>query len=144
MIKYLRKKSDNFYLFNRYPVTKQFVKFSVVGSSNTMVDFLVYLFLTRALAIYYIFAAIISFIVAVTWSFYLNRRWTFRHSGKNSTNQYLKFFIVNTVVMILNLSSLFILVDLFGFYDLVAKLVAAIFLAVLNFSLNRFWTFKTS
>lgn len=144
MINFFRKKSNNFYLFNRYPVTKQFVKFSLVGSSNTIIDFLVYLLLTRLFNLYYILAAVISFIVAVTWSFFLNRRWTFSHSGKNATSQYIKFFIVNTVVMVLNLSSLFVLVDLFNFYDLIAKLVAAIFLAVLNFSLNRFWTFKTS
>lgn len=142
MIRYLRRKSDSFYLFNRYPVTKQFVKFSLVGSSNTVIDVIVYFFLTRFVDFYYILAAFISFIVAVTWSFFLNRRWTFRHSGRDMTNQYIKFFTVNTFVMVMNLSSLFVLVDVFGFYDLVAKLCAAIVLALVNFSLNKFWTFR--
>ncbi|NCN07267.1 GtrA family protein [Candidatus Falkowbacteria bacterium] len=142
MINFFRKKANSFYLFNKYPVTKQFVKFALVGSSNMVVDFVVYLFLTRNLHMYYIVAAVMSFVVAVTWSFFLNRKWTFSHNGKNTTSQYIKFFAVNTIVMVLNLSSLFILVDLFNIYDLVAKLIAAVFLAILNFSLNKVWTFR--
>lgn len=142
MISYLRNKSNNFYLFHKYPVTKQFVKFGLVGSSNMLIDISIYWLLTRMFDIYYMLAAVSSFVVAVTWSFYMNRRWTFRHNGSDTSKQYVKFFVVNTIVMILNLSSLFVFVDIFGFYDLAVKLAAAVVFALINFSFNKFWTFK--
>ncbi|MDO8669176.1 MAG: GtrA family protein [Candidatus Buchananbacteria bacterium] len=142
MINYFRKKSENFYLFHKYPITKQFVKFCLVGSTNMVIDISVYWFLTRVFNIYYILAAFLSFVLAVTWSFFINRRWTFRHGGKDTTSQYVKFFAVNTVVMILNLSFLFILVDWLDLYDLAVKLLAAIVFSLVNFSFNKLWTFR--
>lgn len=142
MINYLRKKSADFYLFHRYPVSKQFVKFCLVGFTNMAIDILVYWLLTRLFNYYYILAAICSFAVAVTWSFFINRRWTFRHTGSDMASRYFKFFTVNTIIAFLNLTSLFILVDWFGFYDLAVKVVAAIILALLNFSFNKLWTFS--
>lgn len=143
MISFLREKSDNFYLFHKYPVTKQFIKFCLVGSTNMVIDIFVYWFFTRIFNVYYLLAAVFSFAIAVSWSFFMNRRWTFRHHGHNTTNQYVKFFVVNIIVMVLNLSFLFILVDLFGFYDLAVKLVAAIVFSLVNFSVNKLWTFRT-
>lgn len=144
MINYFKNKSDNFYLFHKYPVAKQFVKFCLVGFTNMSIDVLVYLVLTRGFEVDYIRAAMASFVVAVTWSFFMNRRWTFRHGGTDTANQYVKFFVINIGIMVLNLSSLYILVDWFGFYDLVAKISVAVILALLNFSLNKIWTFKGS
>jgi len=143
MINYFRSQSDNFYLFHKYPVTKQFVKFCLVGFTNMAIDILVYWFFTRLFNIYYILASVLSFVVAVTWSFFMNRRWTFRYNGLDMTSQYVKFFVVNISVMVLNLSFLFILVDWFGVYDLLAKLMTAVVLAIVNFSVNKLWTFRT-
>ncbi|MEK7072152.1 MAG: GtrA family protein [Patescibacteria group bacterium] len=143
MISFLREKSDNFYLFHKYPVTKQFIKFCLVGSTNMVIDIFVYWFFTRIFSVYYLLAAVFSFVVAVTWSFFMNRRWTFRHNGHNTTSQYVKFFVVNISVMVLNLSFLFIFVDWFGFYDLIVKLAAAVVFSLVNFSFNKFWTFRT-
>src|SRR3989338_2042691 len=142
MIGFLRQQSANFYLFNKYPITKQFIKFCLVGFTNLTIDIFIYWLLTRALGLYYLVAGVISFVVAVSWSFFMNRRWTFRHNGSDTASQYVKFFVVNVIVMILNLSSLYIFVEWFDFYDLAVKLVAAVIMAFINFGLNKFWTFK--
>lgn len=141
-IKKWRQKISDFYLFQTYPITKQFVKFCLVGFTNLFLDILVYWFLTRIFHWYYLAAAIISFIIAVSWSFFLNRRWTFRHQGKDITHQYFKFFIANIISMGLNLGLLYLAVDWLGIHDLLAKFLVAVVVAFFNFSLNRFWTFK--
>ncbi|MEK7653523.1 MAG: GtrA family protein [Patescibacteria group bacterium] len=144
MIRKIRERANNFYLFQKYPVSKQFVKFCLVGTSNMILDILVYWFLTRIFNLFYLLAAVCSFIVAVSWSFYFNRRWTFRHLTGNPTNQYLKFFVANAVSMVLNLFLFFLLVDVFKVYDLLAKLMVAVIVAFFNFSLNKWWTFRKS
>ena len=143
MISYLKTKSDNFYLFHKYPITKQFIKFCLVGTTNLILDVFIYWLLTRAFDVYYMLAGVLSFVLVVTWSFLINRRWTFRHQGQDTTNQYVKFFVVNVIVAILNLSALYIFVEWFDFYDLAVKLAAAVVMAFINFGLNKLWTFKT-
>jgi putative flippase GtrA len=134
----------SFFLFKKYPVTKEFVKFCLVGFTNLLIDIFVYWLLTRWLGFYYLLAATMSFAVAVSWSFYFNRRWTFRHLHHNILRQYLKFFVANAISLFANLSLFFLLVDLLALYDLLAKLLVAVIVAFLNFSLNKFWTFRPS
>lgn len=122
---------------------RQFIKFSIVGSSNTLVDFVVYIFLTRALSVYYMWAAVMAFVVAVTWSFYFNRRWTFRARGRGVRRQYTRFIMANGLSLMLNLSLFYLIVDVYGVYDLVAKAVAGSVVALFNFNLNRLWTFSS-
>ena len=84
-----------------------------------------------------------SFVLAVSWSFVINRYWTFRHQGRDVGNQYVKFLIANAFVMVLNLSLMYTLVDLLHVYDLLSKLIIAVILAFVNFTINKLWTFKT-
>jgi putative flippase GtrA len=143
MIKFLKKRSDNFYLFHKYPIAKEFVKFCLVGFTNLFVDIIVYFILTRLFNLHYIIAAMGSFVLAVSWSFVINRYWTFRHQGRDVGNQYVKFLIANAFVMVLNLSLMYTLVDLLHVYDLLSKLIIAVILAFVNFTINKLWTFKT-
>ena len=114
----------------------------MVGFTNLFIDILIYWLLTRIAHWQYLLAAVCSFTVAVSWSFFINRRWTFRHQEPDLHLQYAKFFMANCVSLVFNLSLLYFFVDFCGLHDLLAKLVTAFFVAFLNFALNRFWTFK--
>lgn len=135
-----RIRNINFFIC--YPIAKEFIKFCFVGVTNLAVDILVYWFLTRAVDLYYFYAAVLSFVVAVTWSFLINRRWTFRHQGSDLGGQYIKFFVANLISMAINLSLFYLFVDYLNVYDLLAKALVAIIVVFFNFSLNKFWTFR--
>ena len=63
-------------------VVVQFVKFGIVGVSNTLLTFLVYTLLLKVFGVWYLAASAIGFVVGATNGFLLNRRWTFReHVG---------------------------------------------------------------
>ncbi|MFA5029388.1 MAG: GtrA family protein [Patescibacteria group bacterium] len=141
-LKKIKNQISGFYFFRRYMIAKEFIKFCLIGLTNLFVDMSVYWLLTRFFHFYYLLAAIFSFVVAVTWSFYLNRHWTFRHQEKDLSRQYIKFFIANLISIFINLSLFYVLVDYWHFYDLLAKFLAAMIVAFLNFSLNKFWTFR--
>src|SRR5438270_747571 len=69
-------------LHRRVPMLTQFVKFGVVGVSNTLLTFLVYTLLLKVFGVWYLAASAIGFCVGAVNGFLLNRRWTFRgHVG---------------------------------------------------------------
>src|SRR5260370_37896943 len=64
------------------PLLIQFVKFGIVGISNTLLTFAVYTLLLKVFGVWYLAASAIGFGVGTVNSFLLNRRWTFRgHVG---------------------------------------------------------------
>src|ERR1700728_1980968 len=64
------------------PVVVQFVKFGIVGVSNTLLTLVVYTVLLKVFGVWYLAASGIGFVVGATNGFLLNRRWTFReHVG---------------------------------------------------------------
>lgn len=127
---------------SRSPLLRQFTKFCIIGVTNTTLDVVVYWMLTRGLGLYYIAAAVLSFVVVITWSFYANRRWTFRSNGPSYRSQYVRFFAVNSLSFVCNIAGFYVLVEYGGWLDLIAKVIMVAVVAVFNFSLNRWWTFR--
>src|ERR1700692_3924649 len=63
-------------------VLVQFMKFGIVGVSNTLLTFAVYTLLLKVFGVWYLAASAIGFTVGAVNGFLLNRRWTFReHVG---------------------------------------------------------------
>src|SRR5712691_7729185 len=64
------------------PMLVQFIKFGIVGVSNTLLAFAIYTVLLKVFGVWYLAASAIGFIVGAVNGFLLNRRWTFRgHVG---------------------------------------------------------------
>lgn len=120
---------------------RQFIKFSLVGVSNTLLDFSLYFILTRALLVHFLVANAIAFILAASWSYAANKAWTFRDTSRDMTAQYTKFILISLVGLALNEGILSLFVLLFGVPDLLAKALAVVIVVGWNFSANRAWTF---
>ena len=132
---------NRFFLFKKFPVLKQVIKFGIVGISNIAIDVLVYWLFTRFFHLYYILAATVSFLVANVWSYFWNRRWTFHDDNRAVIRQYFKFLAANIIAIILNLGVLFVLVDFLHLNDITAKIIASIIVGLINFAINKKWAF---
>lgn len=122
--------------------SREFVKFCLVGSSNVIVYFACYLFLTRLLGWYFLAGSIASFLVAVSWSFYWNRRWTFRVQGGELSRLYQRFVVTNTISGLVSNATLYVLVEKFGWHDILANFVIIGFTTFWNFTVTKFWAFR--
>jgi putative flippase GtrA len=121
----------------------QFVKFSIVGVLNTLINLLVIYIFTEFFGIYYLISAVLAFIVAVTNSFILNKIWTFQENfRKNLHLKSIKFFIVSIISLIFNLFILYISVEYLKIWYIFAQIIAIIFNLIINFFGNKLWTFK--
>lgn len=121
---------------------KQFIKFSLVGVLNTAIDYGVFYGLYEFVGIHYVLASGIGFCLAVTNSYICNKHWTFKSRGADVRREFLKFFVVNIVSLSINLACMAILVELFSLYPQVAKLVTIGITLAVNFTGNKFWTFR--
>src|SRR3981081_2403532 len=93
----------------RPPLLVQFVKFGIVGVSNTLLTFAVYGLLLKVFGVWYLAASAIGFIAGATNGFLLNRRWTFSgHVGDAYTP--LRWAVVQSGGLGINLILLYLLV----------------------------------
>jgi putative flippase GtrA len=122
-------------------VAVQFVKFGIVGVSNTLLTFIVYTVLLKVFGVWYIAASAIGFIVGATNGFLLNRRWTFAgHVGDALTP--VRWAVVQGCGLALNLVLLFVFVHEAGLDELIAQAFATGLVTVSTFFANRAWTFR--
>jgi putative flippase GtrA len=123
------------------PVVVQFLKFGIVGVSNTLITFAVYTLLLKGFGVWYLAASAIGFVVGAINGFLWNRRWTFRgHVGDALTP--VRWGIVQGCGLGLNLGLLYLLVHDAGLDKLLGQAFATVVVTVLTFIANRAWTFR--
>lgn len=80
----------------------QFIKFALVGASNTIIDMLVSMVL-NAIFHWYYFAKVIGYCCGVLNSYLLNSRWTFKEERRKDAKEIISFIGVNLVVLLISL-----------------------------------------
>jgi putative flippase GtrA len=123
------------------PMFVQFMKFALVGVSNTLITLLVYTFLLKVVGMWYLAASAIGFIVGATNGFLLNRRWTFReHVGDALTP--VRWAVVQGCGLAVNEGMLYLLVNDAHLEKILAQVAATVIVTVTTFLANRAWTFR--
>ena len=123
------------------PAFVQFVKFGIVGVSNTLLTFAVYTVLLKVFGVWYLAASAVGFIVGATNGFLLNRRWTFRgHIGDALTP--VRWMVVQGCGLIANLGLIYLFVSGAGLDKLLGQACATAIVTVITFLVNRAWTFR--
>jgi putative flippase GtrA len=124
------------------PVLVQFVKFGIVGISNTLLTFAVYTLLLKGFGVWYLAASAIGFAAGAVNGFLLNRRWTFRgHVGDALTP--VRWTIVQLCGLGINEGLLYLFVHDAGIDKLLAQALATGVVTITTFTANRAWTFRT-
>jgi putative flippase GtrA len=132
----------------------QAARFFLVGTLNTFLDLVVLNILIWISGIatgvlYSVFKAI-SFLGATTNSYFWNKYWTFGKRETPTTKEFLKFLVVTTVGLLINVGIASLLVNVmgaqFGLSDKIwatfSAIVAAFGAFVWNFLASKFIVFK--
>ena len=137
----MRRVGDGAARILRMPLILQFVKFGIVGVSNTLISFALYTLLVKAFGVWYVAASGIGFAVGAINGFLWNRAWTFRgHVGDALTP--VRWFVVQSCGLLINLGLVYMFVDGFGLGELTGQAATIAIVTVLTFFVNRAWTFK--
>jgi putative flippase GtrA len=119
----------------------QFIKFAVVGVLNSAIQYLVFLFLYSLTGTQYLLASIIGYVAGMTNSYILNRRWTFGSRNQKLLTELSRFVAVNLISLGANLGLLYLLVSTGVMVPQWAQVLAITGSTLVNFVLNKVWTF---
>lgn len=120
----------------------QFIKFSIVGFSNTIINLAVY-YLCIHLGMHYRLAYTFGFFVSVCNAFFWNNKFVFHN--KQETNLFKLFIKVLASYggsFLISLILLSALVDFIGISSYIAPLLKMVVTIPLNFVLNKVWAFR--
>ena len=124
----------------------QFIKFGIVGLSNTLIAYLVY-----AACIYigfhYLLANFFGFIVGVLNAYYWSDRFVSKKGDNETRNAWwtlLKTYLAyGSTGLLLASILLYLYVDRLGISEYLAQLLVLVVTIPLNFIINKYWSFKT-
>lgn len=127
----------------------QFVKFGLVGVTNTLVYYACYSILVR-LGCHYALANGIGFVISVLNSYLWNSLFVFKKEAekdegkkRNTAATLVKTFISYALTgLVLQTFLLHLLIDIAGISKYIAPLLCVCVTTPLNFLLNKFWTFR--
>jgi len=119
---------------------KQFIKFSIVGVSNTLISLGIYYALVY-LGINYLLANLIAFLLSVLNAYFWNSRFVFKSKG-NVLRKLVKVYTAYGFTLLLSTTLLYLMVDIIGISQLIAPLINIAITVPINFLLNKFWSFK--
>lgn len=142
MVQRLANQFRNHPFVQQRPVIKQFAKFLIVGTVNTAASVSIYLLMTRPVNLDPLIANAIAFVVAVTVSYNLNKRWTFRDQQRAFVRQYSRFFMFSLVGLGISEAIIYGLHNVLGLHDLIAFFSAVAVVVFWNFGSNKLWTFR--
>lgn len=131
----------------------QFLRFGIVGLSNTAVSYILYvvflfvfLRIGMLLTSRYLVAQGIAFVISVVWSFYWNNRivFTLQAGEKRSILKlFAKTFVSYSFTgLILNSVLLILWVRILHISEFIAPIINLIVSVPLNFLINKFWAFR--
>lgn len=120
---------------------QNFLLYAIIGGFCAALDFAVYSVLCFILP--YLWANVISTHCGIFCSFLLNRQFNFKVKNK-TVIRFLSFYIVGLIGLAISSFLLYLLVDIASLNELVCKLLTIVLVAIIQFILNKFITFKNT
>lgn len=120
---------------------KEFILYTVIGGFCAGLDFGVYTALCFIMP--YLWANVISTHCGIFCSFLLNRQFNFKVKDKTLI-RFLSFYTVGLIGLSISSLLLYILVDLVNANEIICKLLTIVIVAIIQFLLNKFITFKNN
>lgn len=124
----------------------QFLRFCIVGLSNTLIGYVVYS-LCVFLGMHYLLANLVGFLVSVVNAFYWSNKYVFAKGNGEYRNLYWSF--IKTILayastgIVLNSILLWLLIDQWHISEYLAPLLILMVTVPTNFIMNKYWSFKT-
>jgi putative flippase GtrA len=121
----------------------QFLKFGVVGVSNTLVSLSIYYLFIWINPTFYQAGNVIGWTLGVMNSVFWNKKLVFKDSAESIWRILGKSYIAYAGSFLLTVALLHIQIEWIGISVVIAPLICIIFTTPLNFLANKYWAFKS-
>lgn len=127
--------------------TAEIARYLIIGILTTVVSLgsyyaLVYTILDPTNPLLLQVANIISWIAAVTFAFFTNRKIVFKSENKNVVAEAIKFYASRLFSLVVEMACMFIMVTCFGMNDKISKIVVQVVVLILNYVTSKLIVFR--
>ena len=137
----MKKISD---VYKRY---EEVINYIIVGAFTTFISLITYYILVNTFlnpkdGIELQIANIISWILAVTFAYFANRKYVFKSDNENKLSEGFKFYLSRISTLIIDMISMFLFVTIMSVNDKMAKILVQFIVLILNYVFSKFLVFK--
>jgi putative flippase GtrA len=128
-----------------YQKYKTVILYLAFGALTTLVNIIIYLSLTKLFEIQYLISNVFAWIVSVLFAYVTNRLFVFASTGKGLIfilGECSAFFACRLFSGLADTASMYVMIDLLHFNDLLIKIIANIFVIILNYVFSKRIIFK--
>ncbi|MBJ7348209.1 MAG: GtrA family protein [Thermoleophilaceae bacterium] len=118
----------------------QFVRFVVVGATNTLIYFVIYVVLI-AVGVPYVIASVLAFAVSAFMGYTMHRLWTFG-SGDFDRTEFVRWLVLQGTTTLANVLTLAFAVGVLGLGKIVGQLIILPFIPLWTYLISRRWIFS--
>jgi len=129
----------------RIVTSREFITYGITGVLTTLVNYISYYLLCNIMGIPNLIANAIAWVLAVVFAYIVNAKVVFlqkRESFKGEAIKVTKFFGARVLSFAVEEAGMFLLVDLFGYNNLISKASMAVIVIILNYILSKLYIFK--
>ena len=131
-------------LYQKY---KELINYLIVGGLTTVVSLGVYYgcvltFLNPDVPVQLQAANVLSWIAAVTFAYFTNRKYVFESKNEKRLQEAAACYGSRVTTLLLDMFCMFLMVTLMGWNDKVAKLIVQVLVTVANYILSKFLVFR--
>lgn len=123
-------------------ISREVLAYLVFGVLTTLVNIVAFAILSRALSVGTVASNIIAWFLSVLFAYVTNRRWVFGTRGDSVLKEAATFFTGRVGTGVLDTAMMFATVDLFGWNDIVMKVIVNVIVIILNYVISKFLVFR--
>lgn len=123
----------------------EIARFIIVGVGNFVLTFTVFTIFLKIFLVDYLLSLAIAWLVGIICSYVFNFIWVFKPQNTiEFRSRFLKFSSAGMLSIILNLLSLYVLVESTGMDPFVTQLILIPFVVSFNYLTSKFWSLRKS
>lgn len=130
-----------------YKKQEEIINYLIVGVLTTIVSLGSYYIIGSTLlnpenAFELQLANLFSWVCAVTFSYFVNRRYVFKIRGRHQCKEVASFISARILTLLLDMSIMFLTVTLLKMNDKIAKIIVQVVVTLVNYFLSKWFVFK--
>ncbi len=131
-------------LYQKY---KEIINYLIFGVLTTIVSLATYYFLTATILnpdnpLELQIANVISWIFAVTFAYFTNRKYVFNSKDNNIIGEMIKFYLARLASLLIDMALMYIFVSVLKRDHRIVKVIVQIVVVILNYIFSKLLVFK--
>lgn len=119
---------------------KELISYVIVGGCTTLINFIIYWFVIEMMNQGWLVANVLSWIGAVIFAFWANKRYVFKSVNEAGKEAY-QFFVLRLGTLLVESGLLFIFIQLLSANEMLSKIIVSVITVVSNYGLCKFKIF---